>query len=312
MPDFTVVICTHDRVQLLGKTIESLNAASRPQSVVVDILVAANACTDGTVEWLERYACGGDDDNRLPLHWIEEPRAGKSYALNSVLEHVDSALLAFVDDDHRVDRNYLTEIVDSTRRFPAATMFCGRILPDWDGSEPAWVHDQGPYRIYPPPVPWFELGPEPCAVTPGKSIPGGGNLFMYNGVLERTGGFRTDLGPKERGLGGSEDTDFVLRALHQGEVMRYEPSVVQYHYVDPARLTLRYVLAKSYQRSKSVTMVRSKPSGRMPMYLWRKAFVYLASAMLSLNWARTRFYMVRFMATVGEMRGLSKACGPGR
>ena len=51
----TVVICTHNRAVLLEKTLVSLNLAARPKGCFVDILVVANACSDGTSAFLDNY-----------------------------------------------------------------------------------------------------------------------------------------------------------------------------------------------------------------------------------------------------------------
>ncbi len=59
MPALTVLICTHNRAALLGKTLASLNAAARPADWSVDILVAANACNDGTHACLDALPAAG-------------------------------------------------------------------------------------------------------------------------------------------------------------------------------------------------------------------------------------------------------------
>lgn len=303
----TVVICTHNRASLLGKTLETLNDATRPPGARIDILVVANACADNTVELLRVYQRTVNDQGRLPLRWVEEPALGKSHALNRAVSLVGSQIVVFVDDDHRVDRQFFESIRHADVTYPAVTMFCGRILPDWDGREPAWVHDTGPYRVYPLPVPRFDLGETAAPITPKSSIPGGGNLIVRREVLGRVGGFSTALGPRGNDLLGSEDTDFILRALSIGEQMQYVPEVQQYHYVDPQRLRFGYLLRKSYQRSRSITRVRSAVSQTVPLYLWRKALTYLAAALFSLRWSRTRFYLIRLASTLGEMRGMREA-----
>ena len=55
MHQLTVLICTHNRVTLLARVLDSLNCAKRPQGGA-EILVVANACTDGTHALLEAYA----------------------------------------------------------------------------------------------------------------------------------------------------------------------------------------------------------------------------------------------------------------
>ena len=299
----TILICTHDRSQLLGRTLASINRAQRPADCRVDIMVVANACTDDTEDLLEAYLACQNERNRLPLRWHAEPTAGKSHAINSAIPELDSGLVAFVDDDHRVDENFLLSICNAAMAHPEATLFCGRILPDWDGSEPQWVHDTGPYRIYPLPVPRQDQGDSKHPVEPHGPLPGGGNLVLRADVFKRVGPFTAALGPQGHNLAGGEDTEFVLRALHSGEKMLYIPEILQYHYVDPARLRLGYLLRKSYQRSRAGVKTRRKHV-RVPPYMWRKLATYILSAVCSLQWSRTRFFLVRTAAVLGEMRGI--------
>ena len=78
-------------------------------------------------------------------------------------------------------------------------------------------------------------------------MPGGGNLFLRTPWLTRIGPFDTDMGPTGHDLGGSEDLDWVLRALRLGARLRYVPDMVQYHYVDTSRLTLGYMMKQGLQ-----------------------------------------------------------------
>lgn len=301
----TILICTHDRVELLGKTLASLHAAERPAGCEVDVLVIANACADATHAFLDAYPDGSP--GAPPLHWLAEPTPGKSHALNRAIPLLESDLVAFVDDDHRVDAGYLTAICRAAAEHPEADLFCGRILPDWDGSEPAWVHERGPYRIYPLPVPRFDLGDEARALTKEIAIPGGGNLFLRREWLRRTGPFAVELGPVGHDLGGAEDIDWVLRALGLGAKLRYAPAVVQYHYVDTERLKLRYLVAKAYERTASTVRVHHADGGGVPLYIYRKLFGYLLYAVTAWSQARRRFFLVRLAASLGEIKGYRQA-----
>lgn len=299
----TVLICTHNRAELLRRTLASLNAADRPAECSVDVLVVANACSDGTQTLLESYS-GASSSSFLPLRWVKEPTPGKSHALNrgiGLLGQTD--LVALVDDDHRIPPDYLLNICRAARERRGTTMFCGRILPDWNGREPAWVHDSGPYRIYPLPVPRYDQSDTPREITLDGPLPGGGNLIVRREVFERVGGFSTELGPKGHDLGGGEDSDFVLRALTAGERLHYAPGIVQYHYVDLERFRLRYIVQKGYQRSRSAARVHHS-GAPVPRYMWRKMAGYIAAGLLSLSWPRARFYLVRFASALGELRGM--------
>jgi hypothetical protein len=46
---------------------------------------------------------------------------------------------------------------------------------------------------------------------------------------------------------------------------------------------------------------------RIPAYLWKKSALYLLKAGCSLSLSRTRFYLVRLMAVLGEMQGIRDA-----
>ncbi|MGD9602576.1 MAG: sulfatase-like hydrolase/transferase [Gammaproteobacteria bacterium] len=301
MESLTILVCTHNRVELLSRALESLNACTRPTSPV-RILVAANACTDGTVAYLQDYQAHQEARGLLPLDWIEEPTPGKSHALNTAIPRIESTLVAMVDDDHRIDAGYLVAVFDAAEHHPEAGLYCGRILPDWDGSEPAWVHDEGPYKIYPLPVPRYDQGAESRDVTEEHGpIPGGGNLVVRRRVFAQTGRFSTELGPRGHDLGGGEDSEYVLRALNRGETCRYFPAILQYHYVDVERLKLGYLLRKSYQRTRSIA--RLDGDGTVPPYVWRKLIEYAALIVVSMVWQKRRFYLMRMAAALGELRG---------
>mgnify|MGYP001166022977 FL=1 len=304
MPSLTVLICTHDRAELLARTLLTLNSARRPTGWAVDVLVAANACRDDTHDVLERHCAQVEARGWLPLRWFAEPVPGKSNALNSALPRVGSELIAFVDDDHRVDAGYLEAVCRAADRHPEADLFCGRILPDWDGREPAWVHDDGPYRIYPLPVPRFDQGDEPFELTPDRAIPGGGNLAVRTATAARIGPFDTAMGPTGHDLGGAEDLDWVLRGQRLGARLRYVPDMVQYHYVDTARLTLGYVMKKAYKRTASTVRLEAD-EGRtsVPRYLYRKLAEYALLACTAVGASRRRYYLVRTAAALGEFAG---------
>lgn len=299
--ELTVLICTHNRVELLSRVIASLNAARQPSAASVHLFVVANACTDGTHAYLANYRT---DAGKLPLIWTAESTPGKSHALNRALPQIRTGAVAFVDDDHRVDADYLVNACTAFATYPHADLFCGRILPDWDGTEPAWVHDTSPWRIYPLPVPRYERGNAAQEITVKTGgIPGGGNLLARAEWLDRVGPFATDYGPVGHDLGGAEDLQWVIRALKLGARVQYVPDIVQHHYVDVARLKLPYLMEKAFKRSASTIRLRGDPTAGMPRYIYRKLAEYLLSAIVSIREPKRRFFFVRVAACLGEMQG---------
>jgi len=66
---------------------------------------------------------------------VEEPKAGKSYALNKALTLITGGWICFIDDDQRVDENYYKSVIDAISNYPDNTLFCGKLTPDWAGHE---------------------------------------------------------------------------------------------------------------------------------------------------------------------------------
>ncbi|RMF78470.1 MAG: glycosyltransferase family 2 protein [Nitrospirae bacterium] len=305
----SIVICTHNRRALLARTVASLNEARPPRGWEVELVVVANACTDATVAWLSEY--GGGPAERLRLTFLEEPIPGKSRALNRGLAAAGGELIALVDDDHRVAAGWMEAVAGAAEAYPETLCFCGRVLPDWQGTEPSWVRDEGPYRIRPYPVPKFDMGEEPALVSLDTFLPGGGNLFFRPRLLEAVGGFDPRLGPRGHNLAGGEDVAFVVRILRAGLEIRYVPEALQYHYVDPRRLTWRYVVRKGYQRSRDLRCFTPPPPGRrlggVPLYLFRQLVLHLWRAAATLDTDRRRHYCVRAASTLGEIHGYRQA-----
>ena len=305
----SIVICTHNRRALLARALGFINSARRPADWTVDLVVIANACSDDTMAWLSDYDRIFPDG--LTLTFEDEPTPGKSHALNRALACVDADVVVFVDDDHRVAPEWLEAVTGAAEAHSDILCFCGRILPDWEGTEPGWVHDDGPYRIRPYPVPRFDLGATPCLITIDGFLPGGGNLFFRRALLDVVGGFDPSLGPRGHNLAGGEDVAFVVRVLSAGLAIRYVPGALQYHYVDPDRLTWRYIVRKGYQRSRDLRCSTPAPCGRqvggVPVYLLPQLLVQLWRAAATLDTDRRRHFCVRSAVTLGEIHGYRRA-----
>ncbi|MBE0472483.1 MAG: glycosyltransferase family 2 protein [Methyloprofundus sp.] len=301
--NLTVTICTHNRAELLLKTISSINSAAISNQAQLSILVIANNCSDDTIYCLQNYQSKQKLENLLPLVYAEEPKPGKSNALNTGLKLIKDGWICFVDDDHRLDNHYFQTVINAITNYPETNLFCGRIIPDWTGEEPEWAHETDEFKITPYPVPYFDLGEESLTLTASTSIPGGGNLIVAREVFDKVGNFSIALGPKGHDLMGSEDSDFVLRALQAGETLRYIPDIIQYHYVNPEHFKLRFLIKKSFQRNRSITLIHRPERARIPLYLWSKLTQYLVGTLFSFNLNKSRFYLTRFAGVLGQIAG---------
>ena len=300
-----IVICTYNRSSSLIKTLKSLYDCGYSGSECVDILVAANNCSDNTLDSLVVFKAAHPRAN-LKLDWIEEHQAGKSYALNAAIARTTNEVLCFIDDDQTVESGFLAQLLNGLDTYPDDAIYCGAIWPAWDGSEPPWVHTQGPYAIPIRPFPEFELGSESIAIMPHDRYPSGGNIVVRRAVFDAVGLFAVELGPTGHNLVGGEDHDFLKRAANMGFSIRYLPGMRQLHAIDVERMSTPYTLRKSFLRSRANFLIR-RDEKRPRLYMFRKVFEHVCSAAFTFDTTRRFFYLVRLTASLGELTGAIEA-----
>jgi glycosyltransferase involved in cell wall biosynthesis len=301
--DISVVICTHNRAELLGKMLGVLSQADFKGICDSEILVIANACKDNTTEILDHYVEVFRQRSGPQLRWLAEPVPGKSMALNLAIRESKGRTLCFIDDDQYVAPTFFQALSATLASHPVYEIFCGWMAPDWDGGEPEWVHETGKFHIGIRPFPEYDLGPVALEITPDYKLPSGGNISVRRDVFERVGGFSTNLGPQGHNLMGGEDIEFVKRALRAGARILYEPTIRQKHAVEAERMATLYMMRKSYLRSLSNVMMSADAPRRVRPYMVLKLGQHALLALFSLRGSHRFYYLLRLAAAFGELRG---------
>jgi glycosyltransferase involved in cell wall biosynthesis len=146
---------------VLKDALQSLEKVKIPEGFAVELILVDNASSDGTSSLIETFR---NRTNKFQFQHMREETLGKSFALNRAIRASSSTVLAFVDDDHIVSDSYLNEVCKAVEHYKNHGIFCGRVSPNWDGSEPQWVHDESRYPIRPYPIPRFDLGERPLEI----------------------------------------------------------------------------------------------------------------------------------------------------
>lgn len=253
----TVAVCTHNRERSLRKTLASMCALTRQESVW-ELLLVANACTDETSK------VAGEFGERLPLRLIEEPQTGLSYARNRALAEANGSTIFFTDDDVELDRHWLESFGRAERVFTEADFFGGRVLARWDETPPRWFRQEslsllGGVFVH------QDLGDRNRWLGQGEALPIGASFGIRRRLWERLGAFRTDLGVSGSQQGRGEETEFLTRALMTGARGAYVGEAVCWHPVDPARLRFPYLLEYGRASGRAHREIRS-PEARGSFY----------------------------------------------
>jgi glycosyltransferase involved in cell wall biosynthesis len=232
----TVLIATYNRAALLGETLASIARLRVPPTFRWEAIVVDNNSSDDTRQVVERHAAGFP----VALRYLFEPRQGRSSALNTGIAAARGRVIAFTDDDVRVEEGWLAHAAaplldgDETIAYTG-----GPIRPIWGAPPPAWLdlvegHLWGTIAIQ-------DHGAERFVYEERRKVPLGANMAARKGLFGAIGGFRADLGRTGgRLVLGQEVPELLLRARDAGFRGLYVPEMALHHHVPAGRLTRRY------------------------------------------------------------------------
>lgn len=214
LPSFDLVVATVDRVAPFSQLVESV---ARQTGVDARLIVVDQNEDDRLDAVLARH--GG-----LEIVRVRSPR-GLSRARNEGLRHLASDVVAFPDDDCVYPDGLLGAIARRFAERPELDGLAGRAAASDGASDASWER-------------------EPAVLTPrnlwNRVI--SFTLFLRRGLVERVGAFDERLGLGAGTVWSSgEEVEFVVRALHAGARIEYDPTLVVTHAVKrytPAELRI--------------------------------------------------------------------------
>lgn len=249
-PPISVVVCTRDRPLALRRCLEMLGCLGYPR---FEVVVVDNASRTSLTEQIVRST---------PFRYVREDTPGLDWARNRGWREASYGIVAYVDDDVRVDARWLDGVA---RGFgdPAVGAVTGLVLPEelettaqhlferYGGMSKGFavrVHDRSKMG-------WPEL-------IAAHSVGVGANMAFRKNSLARLGGFDTalDVGTPS---GGGGDLDMLHRLLCDGSLIRYEPTALVWHQHRRAMGDLSRQLHNN-GRSFGVYLIKRYREGRVP------------------------------------------------
>lgn len=207
--DVSVLICTRDRSEMLDACLRSVLACSpQPAEVVV-----VDQSRDEAARRVVRLHEGG----RVPVRYLRGEGLGLSRAKNQGIAGCTASVIAFTDDDCRVDPGWVEALTEPLRRSEAGAAV-GKTLPGRavPGAEETLA-------VYAP-----AGRPEFSRLTHPWRVGGGGNFAAIKEVLLEAGEYDERFGPGAP-FESAEDMDMVHRLLRSGRRIVYVPSALVWH-----------------------------------------------------------------------------------
>jgi len=236
----TVTIQTYNRAETLAITLESLRVLRCPESVDYEILVVDNNSSDHTPEVIHKYT------QMLAPHLrsVFESKQGLSHARNRALNEAKGEIVCFLDDDVKVDPEWLEAVSAAFIKY-SASVVGGRSYLIYPNSRPSWLpmEREGSLSL-------LDYGGE-TLVNVSKPL-FGLNFSVLREFALYVGGFDPSFGRSGKSLMCGEEYDLTERIRSAGGIVVYEPKAVVGHIVRPERLSKKWFLRRSYASGMSL------------------------------------------------------------
>jgi GT2 family glycosyltransferase len=245
----SVVICTHNRAQLLSGAVETALALAFPPEQW-ELLIVDNRSSDQTGE-IGRQLSRRHEGR---VRFVREPQLGLSAARNRGVAEARGELVAFLDDDVRPATQWLNALVEGFA--PREVMAVGGPVDlVFDGPLPCWFDPR-----YLPYLGHFDKGSEAMPLTYNE-YPRGGNMAFRREVFERYGSFSRRFGVRGRLLFACEETELCLRIERAGGRLMYAPEARARHLVGTRRLSPSWMRRRFGAQGLSEALVKWRHGG---------------------------------------------------
>ena len=233
-PDITIIICTHKSGTRLRKIIENISEQQNIQKDEFEVIIVDNRSLDETYN----IGCKALTDYGIKGKVLSEDRLGKRFALVLALENTTSDIVAIVDDDNFINKQYLSRALACFRRRPdvgyygvKTTVRVDTSLPEW------WSREHLCYAVgskYPDCGYLDEMG--------GDVVWGAGMVFRKEIWTKAYSFYNSNLaGRNANNLVAGEDSELCLLARLLGWRGYYDTDNIVDHYMPSVRLTEEYL-----------------------------------------------------------------------
>jgi GT2 family glycosyltransferase len=206
-PGVSVVVPTHQRREALGRALSSL-ADQTVDAGSYEVVVAVDACSDGTAEMIDRL------DTPYTLRRVSPARRGRAAACNAAIAAAEGEVTIVLDDDMTVSEGFVEH---HRRHHSPGSRRCvlGSVpvrLDEGSSHAARYVKDKFDLHL-------SRLG-DPAHLALPRSFYTG-NASLRTEVLREVGGFDESFG-----IYGNEDVELALRLRAAGVELGFDPEAL--------------------------------------------------------------------------------------
>ena len=233
----SVIICTHNRAELINTALQSLCEQSLAFNEY-EVIVVDNNSTDHTRSVVEKFA-----SKYTNIRYCLETKIGLSNARNRGWREAQGEYVAYTDDDCKLPSQWLSvakEIIEQR----SYVLFGGPFFPFYDSPKPFWFRDSYRSRGF---------GDDARFLTQREDLIGN-NIFIRRSLLEKLGGFNTYLGMSGKQIAYGEETELQMRVRETMPELGifYESRLYVYHLVRAERMKIGWLIREFFAKGRYV------------------------------------------------------------
>lgn len=225
LPFVSVIIATHNRTASLASCLASLERLTYPN---YEVIVVDNApSTSETFDYIQHTF------SSTQIRYVREDTPGLAVAHNRGLHEARGEIVAFTDDDVRIDQHWLNKLVEGFTLAANVGCVTGMIVPaELETPAQAWLEQYGGFNK------GFEVSmfnltdhrpQNPLYPYTAGVFGSGANMAFRKDVLQAIGGFDPALGAGSKGVGGDDLAAFFDVVKH-GHTLVYQPAAIVHHW----------------------------------------------------------------------------------
>jgi len=267
-----IAVCTLNRAMLLQKTLESIKRLIVPFQVQLRVVLVDNGSTDETSNVLQAFAADEKFTKRHKVLLLDEPERGHTRARNRAVEHVDSDLLIWTDDDVLLDAFLVQRYVEFADSNPDTAFFGGKIAPDFEVTPKDWITEnwdklKGCFAER-------DLGDEPMPFSK-DTLPYGANFAIRTNV-QRQFQFDVNLGRRGQLVNGEDELEMMRRVLEADYSGQWVPGACVQHFIDRSRMTELWVREYFVGQGRTLVHKGEAWSDSVSKLKWRSLLKFMA------------------------------------
>jgi glycosyltransferase involved in cell wall biosynthesis len=230
MADFSILIPTYNRADLLRTALETVAGLAVPDGWRGEVLVVDNNSPDHTATLVETMSHGFP----LPLRRVVETKQGLNHARNRGMQEAGGEWLIYLDDDMKVSPGWIHGLADAVRLF-GPDVVTGPVFPWVEGEVPAWCTG----RVLDSVTSAYSRKGDRSFVLPSDQaheLPGC-NFAVKRALAMELGGFHPALDRAGDGMLAGGDFELGMRLAERGARMVYAAECAIQHLISQRKMS---------------------------------------------------------------------------